>query len=123
MVCTIRSADIDSTWLGSKGLAAIRGSNDFSLSSLPPLSLNLSTDQVIQPHRLNPANTRHIIPLGLFNTPSVRFPIFMLFLNPASNPRSMTFAKSNALSLERQKELYDKIIIPAAYETIKDLFN
>ncbi|KAL6402761.1 hypothetical protein AUP68_14097 [Ilyonectria robusta] len=118
-VTIMRQWDIDSIWLGARDLAAIRAPNDFRLSFLPHFSLNLSTDQVIQPHGLDLANTRHI-PLGSFNTRSVRFSVFVFFPESSRDFRSMTSASSNALSLERQKDFYDKIIIPAAYETISD---
>ncbi|KAH6961865.1 hypothetical protein BKA56DRAFT_637340 [Ilyonectria sp. MPI-CAGE-AT-0026] len=114
-----RRWDIDSVWFGATSLHAIRPPNDFRLSLLPPFHRNLSTNQVIQPHGLDLANTRHIL-FGSFNTSSVRFEVFLFFPGTARSPRSMTTASSNALSLERQKDLYDRIIIPAAYETISD---
>lgn len=119
MVPVERLWDIDSVWFGAKSLQAIRPPNDFRLSFLPPFQRNISTDQVIQPHGLNLSNTRHIL-LGSFNACSVRFEIFLCFPGTARSPRSKTQASRNALSLERQKDLYDKIIIPAAYETISD---
>ncbi|KAH6983819.1 hypothetical protein EDB80DRAFT_875320 [Ilyonectria destructans] len=108
--------DIDSVWFGAKGLQAIRPPNDFKLSFLPPSALNLSTDQVIQPHGLDLAKTRHIL-MGTFNTQSVRFSAFLFFPHAA---RDSTSATRNALSLERQKDLYNHIIIPAAFEAISD---
>lgn len=77
---------------------------------------------MIQPHGLDLAKTRHI-PFGSFNTPSVRFNVFLFFPESARTPRSRTSASSNALSLDRQKDLYDNIILPAAYETIPDPFR
>ncbi|KAH7142564.1 hypothetical protein B0J13DRAFT_585329 [Dactylonectria estremocensis] len=114
-----RTWDIDSIWLGATDLAAIRAPSDFRLSFLPPFALNLSTDQVIQPHGLDLVKTRHI-PLGSFKTPAVRFSVFVFFPSSARTSGSKPSASSNALSLERQKDLYDNIIIPAAYETIRD---
>jgi hypothetical protein len=114
-----RQWDIDSIWLGATDLAAIRPPNDFRLSFLPPFSLNLATDQVIQPHGLDLANTRHI-PLGSFNTPGARFTVLLFFPASARSTGPTTSTTSNALSLERQKDLYDDIIIPAAYETVRD---
>ncbi|KAF5723793.1 hypothetical protein FMUND_1476 [Fusarium mundagurra] len=105
-----RQWDIDSIWLGATGLQAIRPPNNFRLSFLPSLALNLSCDQVIQPHGLDLAKTRHI-KFGAFNTHSVHFSVFLFF--PCAAPDS-TSAARNALSLERQKDLYDHIIIPAA---------
>ncbi|KAH6985302.1 hypothetical protein EDB80DRAFT_511627, partial [Ilyonectria destructans] len=112
-----RQWDIDSIWLGAKGLQAIRPPNDFRLSFLPSPTLNLSTDQVIQPHGLNLAKTRHIL-LGVFNTQSVRFSVFLFFPNAPCDSNLNTSTIKNALTFERQKDLYDQIIIPAAYETI-----
>ncbi|KAH7116469.1 hypothetical protein EDB81DRAFT_848428 [Dactylonectria macrodidyma] len=114
-----RTWDIDSIWLGATDLAAIRPPSDFHLSFLPPFALNLSTDQVIQPHGLDLVKTRHI-PLGSFKTPAVRFSVFIFFPSSARTSGPKPSASSNALSLERQKDLYDNIIIPAAYETIRD---
>ncbi|KAH6949415.1 hypothetical protein BKA56DRAFT_626373 [Ilyonectria sp. MPI-CAGE-AT-0026] len=111
-----RQWDIDSVWFGAKGLQAIRPPNDFKLSFLPSSALNLSTDQVIQPHRLDLAKTRYIL-IGTFNTQSVRFSAFLFFPHAARDSTSTT---RNALSLERQKDLYDHIIIPAAFEAISD---
>jgi len=112
-----REWDIDSIWLGARGLQAIRPPNEFMLSFLPSNALNQSTDQVMQPHSLEIAKTRHIH-LSSFNATSVRFSVFVLFPNAAHGRRARTSATSNSLSLERQKDLYDKIIIPAVYETI-----
>ncbi|EEU34796.1 uncharacterized protein NECHADRAFT_79762 [Fusarium vanettenii 77-13-4] len=111
-----RQWDIDSIWFGATGLQAIRPPNDFRLSFLPSLALNLSRDEVIQPHGLELAKTRHI-KFGTFNTHSVRFSAFLFFPNAAPDSTSAT---RNALSLERQKDLYDHIIIPAAYEAVSD---
>ncbi|KAM6514439.1 hypothetical protein FALCPG4_015576 [Fusarium falciforme] len=55
--------------------------------------------------------------MGTFSTQSVRFSAFLFFPNAA---RDSTSATRNALSLERQKDLYDHIIIPAAFEAISD---
>ncbi|KAJ0126732.1 hypothetical protein HZ326_30164 [Fusarium oxysporum f. sp. albedinis] len=97
-------------------LQAIRPPNDFRLSFLPSLALNLSRDEVIQPHGPELAKTRHI-KFGTFNTHSVRFSVFLFFPNAAPDSTSAT---RNALSLERQKDLYDHIIIPAAYEAVSE---
>lgn len=111
--------DIDSCWLAPQRLDVLLAPNDFRLIFLPRFSLNLSTDQVVRPHGLDLAKTRHI-PLGSFNAGSVRFSAFVFFPTSADNPRSQTSASSNALSLERQKDFYDKIVIPAACESIED---
>jgi hypothetical protein len=111
-----RQWDIDSIWFGATGLQVIRPPNNFRLSFLPSLALNLSCDEVIQPHGLDLAKTRHIR-FGTFNTHSVHFSAFVFF--PCAAPDS-TSATRNALSLERQKDLYDHIIIPAACEAVSD---
>ncbi|KAH7109224.1 hypothetical protein EDB81DRAFT_930075, partial [Dactylonectria macrodidyma] len=116
-VSIARQWDIDSIWLGATGLQAIRPPNDFRLSFLPSPTLNLSTDQVIQPHGLHLAKTRHIL-LGAFNTGCVRFSVFLFFPHAACDLNQSTSTIKNALTLERQKDLYDQIIIPAAYESI-----
>ncbi|OAQ71918.1 hypothetical protein VFPPC_12036 [Pochonia chlamydosporia 170] len=118
-VTIAKKNDIDSCWVAPKTLEAIQAPNDFRLTFLPRFSLNLSTDQVVQPHGLDLARTRHI-PLGTFQAGSVRFQVFVFFPKSADNPRSITSASSNALSLERQKDFYDQIVIPAAYESIED---
>ncbi|KAI5456256.1 hypothetical protein BGZ63DRAFT_435853, partial [Mariannaea sp. PMI_226] len=115
-ITVTRQWDVDSIWLGATNLSAIQPPNDFHLSFLPSYSRNLTTNQVIQPHGLDLANTRHI-PFGYFNTKSVRFSAFLFFPNAA---RSRTSASSNSLSDQRQRDLYDTIIIPAAYETVRD---
>lgn len=75
---------------------------------------------MIQPYRLNLTQTRHI-PFGSFSTPSVRFSVFLFFSESSrSNPIAATSATLNALSLDRQRDLYDRIIIPAAYEMIRE---
>ncbi|KAH7113674.1 hypothetical protein B0J13DRAFT_574242 [Dactylonectria estremocensis] len=56
-----RQWDIDSISLGAKSLHAIRPPSHFRLSFLPPIRRNISTDQVIQPHGLDLATTRHIL--------------------------------------------------------------
>ncbi|KAH7117488.1 hypothetical protein EDB81DRAFT_767268 [Dactylonectria macrodidyma] len=96
--------------------------NDFQLTFLPSFALNHSRYQVIQPHGVDIAKTMHTH-LGTFNTLSVRFPVFVLFPNAAQGPTSTTSASKNFLSLERQKDFYDQIIIPAVYETIPDPFR
>ncbi|KJZ70003.1 hypothetical protein HIM_10614 [Hirsutella minnesotensis 3608] len=101
------------------GQPAVRVACDFRLTFLPHFSLNLATDQVIQPHGLDLANTRHI-PLGTFSTPSVRFTVYLFFPDSTRSSGPLKSTTSNALSLERQKDLYDKIIIPAAYEAVRD---
>ncbi|KAH7202909.1 hypothetical protein BKA60DRAFT_159163 [Fusarium oxysporum] len=110
-----RHWDIDSIWLGATGLQTIRPPTVFRLSFLPSPNLNLSTEQVIRPHGLQLARTRHIL-LGTFNVRCVRFSAFLFF--PHAAPILSTSTIKNALSLERQKDLYDQIIIPAACETI-----
>ncbi|KAH7191425.1 hypothetical protein BKA60DRAFT_584869 [Fusarium oxysporum] len=78
----------------------IRPPNNFCLSFLPSLALNLSYNQ-----------------FGAFNTYSVYFSVFLFF--PCAAP-DLTSATRNALSLEHQKDLYDNIIIPAACQAISD---
>ncbi|KAL6405823.1 hypothetical protein AUP68_10962 [Ilyonectria robusta] len=121
-VTVTRFWDIDSIWIGARSLQAIRPPNDFRLSFLPSFALNHSREQVIQPHGLDIAKTRHIH-FGTFNTLSVRFAVFVLFPNAAQGPTSTTSASENSLSLERQKDFYDQIVIPAVYETIPDPFR
>lgn len=121
-VTVTRFWDIDSIWLGAQSLQAIRPPNDFRLSFLPSFALNHSREQTIQPHGLNIVRTRHIH-FGTFNTSSVRFASFVLFPNAAQGPTSSTSASGNSLSLERQKDFYDQIVIPAVYETIPDPFR
>ncbi|KAH6883814.1 hypothetical protein B0T10DRAFT_410748, partial [Thelonectria olida] len=74
--------------------------------------------QASLPHSRNPiAKSRHIL-LGVFNTQCVRFSVFLFFPNAPCDPNMNTSTIKNALTSERQKDLYDQIIIPAAYETI-----
>ncbi|KJZ70175.1 hypothetical protein HIM_10435 [Hirsutella minnesotensis 3608] len=117
-----RQWDVDSIWIGARSLGAIRPPNDFSLCFFPSSFRNLSTDQVVQPHGLNLAHTRHVL-FGSFNTPSVHFSVFLFFPNTVRGPRSQTSSAKNSLSLERQRDLYDRIVIPAAYETISEPFR
>ncbi|KAL5585677.1 hypothetical protein FOVSG1_013369 [Fusarium oxysporum f. sp. vasinfectum] len=121
-VTVTRFWDIDSIWLGARSLEAIRPPNDFRISFLPPYALHHSRDQTIRPHGLNIVKTRHIH-FGTFNTSSVRFTAFVLFPNAAQGSISSTSASENTLSLERQKDFYDQIVIPAVYETIPDPFR
>ncbi|EXU95277.1 hypothetical protein X797_011645 [Metarhizium robertsii] len=83
--------------------------------------LHISTDQVVQPHRLSLERTRHV--LGSFQTGPVRFSAFVLFPSSADSPRSKMSASSNTLSHERLQEFYDEIIFPAIREAIKDPFH
>ncbi|RKL04538.1 hypothetical protein BFJ70_g17197 [Fusarium oxysporum] len=108
-----RQWDIDSIWFGAKGLQAIQSPNSFRLSFLPSAALNISKAEIIQPHGLDLARTRHI-KLGTFNAHSVPFSAFVFFPNAA---KDMTSSTQNALSLERQQDLYDHVIIPAAFGT------
>jgi hypothetical protein len=103
-------------------LEAIRPPNDFRISFLSSYALHLSRDQIIRPHGLDIAKTRHIH-FGTFNTSSVRFAVFVLFPNAAQGSISSTSASENTLSLERHKDFYDQIVIPAVYETIPDPFH
>ncbi|KAI6756496.1 hypothetical protein HG531_014127, partial [Fusarium graminearum] len=110
--------DIDSIWLGIRSLDALQPhAGVFSLSFLPSPKLNISSDQIIQPHGIHLAKTKHL-QLGSFRTPYVRFTIFLFFPNAtvsqgaAAAPNTI----STALSDERLQELYDQIIIPAAFE-------
>ncbi|KAJ0140644.1 hypothetical protein HZ326_16483 [Fusarium oxysporum f. sp. albedinis] len=109
-----RRWDIDSIWFGPKSLQAVRKPGIFRLSFMPPFKRNLSTDQVIRPHGLDLATTRHIL-FGSVNTSGIRFDVYLFF--PGA---SKTSASRNGLSLDRQKDLYDSIIIPAAFSSISD---
>ncbi|KAK8913381.1 hypothetical protein VCV18_011387 [Metarhizium anisopliae] len=117
-----RLFDIDSAWFAPLSLGVIRALNDFRLTFLPRFSLHISTDQVVQPHGLNLAKTRHV-PLGSFQTGPVRFSAFVLFPSSADSPRSKTSASSNTLSHERLREFYDEIIFPAIREAVKNPFH
>ncbi|OAQ58078.2 hypothetical protein VFPPC_11392 [Pochonia chlamydosporia 170] len=117
-----RRWDVDSIWIGAKTLGAVKSPNDFLLSFLPSAALNHSTNQVVQPHGLSIAKTRHIH-LGTVDVFNVRFAVFVLFPKADQGPNSQTSASKNALSLERQKVFYDDIIIPAVYETVPDPFR
>ncbi|KAG7001606.1 hypothetical protein FocnCong_v011316 [Fusarium oxysporum f. sp. conglutinans] len=112
-----RSWDIDSIWIGARNLQAIRPPNDFRISFLPSFALNHSREQIIQPHGIDIAKTRHVH-FGTFNASSVRFAAFVLFPHAAQGPVSTTSASKNFLSLERQRDFYDQIVMPAVYETI-----
>ncbi|KAH7182230.1 hypothetical protein DER46DRAFT_670678 [Fusarium sp. MPI-SDFR-AT-0072] len=111
-----RRWDVDSIWFGAKSLSAIRAPSHFRLSFFPPHKSNISTAQVIQPHGLDLAHTRHTS-IGTFTTTGVRFSVLMFF--PNGGP-SYTKASANSLSLARFKDLYDGIILPAVYETVPD---
>uniref|UniRef100_A0A0D2YIU5 Uncharacterized protein n=2 Tax=Fusarium oxysporum (strain Fo5176) TaxID=660025 RepID=A0A0D2YIU5_FUSOF len=115
-VTITRQWDVDSIWLGAKNLCAIRAPNQFQLSFFSPHKSNLSTDQVIQPHGLDLAHTRHTS-IGTFITAGIRFSVLVFFPDGA---RSKTPASSNSLSLARFRDLYDDIILPAIYETVPD---
>ncbi|KAH7459298.1 hypothetical protein FOMA001_g20079 [Fusarium oxysporum f. sp. matthiolae] len=115
-VTITRQWDVDSIWLGAKNLCAIRAPNQFQLSFFSPHKSNLSTDQVIQPHGLDLAHTRHTS-IGTFITAGIRFSVLVFFPDGAC---SKTPASSNSLSLARFRDLYDDIILPAIYETVPD---
>jgi len=114
--------DIDSAWFAMKGLGAIRPPNEFRLVLLPRFGHNLTTDQIIQPHGLTLAKTRHVL-LGYFQAGSIRFSVFVFFPTSAKSRRSKTSASSNMLSHERLRELYDDIVLPAIRETISHPFK
>ncbi|KAG7408967.1 hypothetical protein Forpi1262_v017911 [Fusarium oxysporum f. sp. raphani] len=109
-----RRWDVDSIWFGPKSLQAVRKPGIFRISFMPPFKRNLSTDQVIRPHGLDLATTRHIL-FGSVNTSGIRFDVYLFFPQV-----SKTSASRNGLSLDRQKDLYDSIIIPAAFSSISD---
>ncbi|KAH6959559.1 hypothetical protein BKA56DRAFT_561910 [Ilyonectria sp. MPI-CAGE-AT-0026] len=109
-----RRWDVDSIWFGPKSLQAVRKPGIFRLSFMPPFKRNLSTDQVIRPHGLDLATSRHIL-FGSVNTSGIRFDVYLFF--PEASKAS---ASRNGLSLDRQKDLYDSIIIPAAFSSISD---
>ncbi|KAG6977912.1 hypothetical protein FocnCong_v021694 [Fusarium oxysporum f. sp. conglutinans] len=90
-VTIARQWDVDSVWFGARSLSAIRAPNQFRLSFFSPHTSNISTAQVIQPHGLDLAHTRHTI-IGTFTTAGVRFSVLM--------------------------DLYDEIILPAVRETV-----
>ncbi|KAJ3454045.1 hypothetical protein MRS44_018677 [Fusarium solani] len=115
-VTVARQWDVDSIWFGARSLSAIRAPNRFRLSFFPPHQSNISTNQVIQPHGLDLAHTRHTC-IGSFTTAGVRFSVFVFFPHGA---RSQTRAAANSLSLARFRDLYDEIILPAVYETVPD---
>ncbi|KAG6977927.1 hypothetical protein FocnCong_v021718 [Fusarium oxysporum f. sp. conglutinans] len=97
-VTIARQWDVDSVWFGARSLSAIRAPNQFRLSFFSPHTSNISTAQVIQPHGLDLAHTRHTI-IGTFTTAGVRFSVLIL-------------------SLARFRDLYDEIILPAVRETV-----
>ncbi|GKU16487.1 unnamed protein product, partial [Fusarium langsethiae] len=111
-----RQWDVDSIWLGAKSLSAIRAPSHFRLSFFPAYKSNISTAQVIQPHGLDLAHTRHTS-IGTLITAGVRFSVLVFFPNGA---RSHTKASANSLSLARFRDLYDEIILPAIFETVPD---
>ncbi|KAI8404650.1 hypothetical protein FOFC_16145, partial [Fusarium oxysporum] len=113
-VTIARQWDVDSVWFGARSLSAIRAPNQFRLSFFSPHTSNISTAQVIQPHGLDLAHTRHTI-IGTFTTAGVRFSVLMFF--PSGAP-SQTRASTNSLSLARFRDLYDEIILPAVRETV-----
>ncbi|KAG6998300.1 hypothetical protein FocnCong_v013534 [Fusarium oxysporum f. sp. conglutinans] len=77
-VTIARQWDVDSVWFGARSLSAIRAPNQFRLSFFSPHTSNISTAQVIQPHGLDLAHTRHTI-IGTFTTAGVRFSVLMFF--------------------------------------------
>ncbi|KAL3584405.1 hypothetical protein FPOAC2_14503 [Fusarium poae] len=113
-VTIARQWDVDSVWFGARSLSAIRAPDQFRLSFFSPHTSNISTAQVIQPHGLDLARTRHTI-IGTFTTAGVRFSVLMFF--PSGAP-SQTRASTNSLSLARFRDLYDEIILPAVRETV-----
>ncbi|KAG8664668.1 uncharacterized protein FPOAC1_013448 [Fusarium poae] len=113
-VTIARQWDVDSVWFGARSLSAIRAPNQFRLSFFSPHTSNISTAQVIQPHGLDLAHTRHTT-IGTFTTAGVRFSVLMFF--PSGAP-SQTRASANSLSLARFRDLYDEIILPAVRETV-----
>ncbi|EEU34826.1 uncharacterized protein NECHADRAFT_88406 [Fusarium vanettenii 77-13-4] len=115
-VTIARLWDVDSIWFGAGSLSAIRAPNQFRLSFFSPHKSNISTAQVIQPHGLDLAHTRHTT-IGTFTAADVRFSVLMFFPSGAS---SQTRASSNSLSLARFRDLYDEIILPAVRETVPD---
>lgn len=112
-----RMWDIDSVVLAPKTLGAIRGPNDFQLAFLPSWAGSFSTNQIIEPHGLDLTRARHI-QLGAFSAGSVRFAAFVFFPKAARSAPSKTSAAQNTLSLLRQKDFYDRIIIPAVHKTV-----
>ncbi|KAK7578286.1 hypothetical protein V3481_014141 [Fusarium oxysporum f. sp. vasinfectum] len=115
-VTVARQWDVDSIWFGAKSLSAIRAPSHLRLSFFPAYKSNISTAQVIQPHGLDLAHTRHTS-IGTFTTAGVRFSVLLFFPNGG---RSYTKASANSLSLARFKDLYDHILLPAIFETLPD---
>ncbi|KAG5793859.1 hypothetical protein H9Q69_007095 [Fusarium xylarioides] len=113
-VTVARQWDVDSIWFGEESLSAIRAPGHFRLSFFPAYKSNISTAQVIQPHSLNLAHTRHTS-IGTFTTAGVRFSVLLFFPNGA---RSRTNSSTNILSLARFRDLYDEIILLAIFETV-----
>ncbi|KAJ9412787.1 hypothetical protein QL093DRAFT_2570441 [Fusarium oxysporum] len=105
-VTITRQWDIDSIWFRAKTLSAIRPPNQFRLSFFPSHKSNISTNQIIQPHGLDLAHTRHTS-IGSFSTGNVRFNVIMFFPNRSHLP---ALASMNSLSLDRFRDfLYDLI--------------
>ncbi|KAH7137081.1 hypothetical protein B0J13DRAFT_625675 [Dactylonectria estremocensis] len=109
--------DVDSVWLRAKSLATIRPPHQFEITFLPPAVLNISSDQGILPHSIDLARTRHIV-LSAFNMRGVRFHTYVFF--PSAD---ICHTKANALSLERQKELYNNIIFLSIEDAAPAVFR
>jgi hypothetical protein len=118
---TPRVWDIDSLWIGATSLAAIGNLLTFRLSFIPSYNRNIHREQIIRPHRLDLARTRHML-LGSFSTNDISFSVLIFF--PESNiqanrsSHNQPNSEHNFISHQRQEELYDRIILPAARDTV-----
>ncbi|KAH8648878.1 hypothetical protein BGZ61DRAFT_501158 [Ilyonectria robusta] len=103
--------------LGAKDLSAIQDPAGFYLSFMPPHKCNLSSDQVIQPHGLDLAHTRHIY-IGSFTTASICFSVLLFFPHTAAGKKMS--ASSNSLSLDPYESLpdYARQEISSSYDLI-----
>lgn len=126
-----RAWDVDSIWLGATGLQAIRPDNDsFRLSFCPPYMRSIAGDQIIQPHGVDLGHTRHAY-LGSFSAGGVPMDVFLFFPNtndghpvkPRRARQKRGVASPYTLSLERQKDLIEGAILPAARSSLAELYR
>lgn len=126
-----RAWDVDSIWLGATSLQAIRPDNDsFRLSLLPPYSRSVAGDQIIQPHGVDLGHTRHTY-LGSFSSTGIPMDVFLFFpstndgkpVKPKRARQKRGVGSPYILSLERQKDLVDGAILPAARSSIPAIYR
>lgn len=126
-----RSWDVDSIWLGATSLQAIRPDNDsFRLSFLPPYTRSVAGDQIIQPHGIDLGHTRHTY-LGSFVAGPIPMDVFLFFPNtndgrpvkPRRARQKRSVASPYTLSLDRQKDLVEGAILPAARSSLSGLYQ